>query len=91
MARFVFESGYFGSVIVSLRGGNEFGDKAGLEFEEVFVEGGAGASKGGLKLGSDAFLFDDVRGDEWLGGTGSNFEVLEGGMFVKDGGDGLVE
>jgi len=87
LARFIFESSNLGSVIISLGGGDELGDKAGLEFEEVFIEGGAGASKGSLKLGSDAFLFDNVRGDERLGGTGSDFEVLEGGVFIKDGGD----
>jgi len=36
-------------------------------------------------------LFDDVRGDVWLGGTGSEFEVLEGSMFVQDRGDSLIE
>lgn len=91
MAGLVFVGGYFGSVVVSFGDSDEFGDKAGLKFEEVFIEGGTGATKGGLELGSDTFLFDDVRSDEWLRGAGRDFEVLERGVFVKNRGNGLVE
>ena len=91
MAGLVFVGGYFGSVIVSFGDSNEFGDEAGLKFEEVFVKGGTGTTKGSLELGSDTFLFDDIRSDEWLGGAGSDFEVFERGMFVKDRGDSLVK
>ena len=91
MARLVFEGGNSGSEVVSLGGGDEFGNEAGLESKKVLVERGAGAAEGSFELGSDAFLFDDVRGDVWLGRTGSEFEVLEGSMFVQDRGDGLIE
>jgi len=91
LARLVSEGGYFGSEVVSLGGGDEFGDKAGLESKEVFVERGTRATEGSFELGSDTFLFDDVRGDVWLGGTGSEFEGLEGSMFVQDRGDSLIE
>ena len=40
MAGLVFEGGYFRSEVISLGGGDEFGDKAGLESKEVFVERG---------------------------------------------------
>ena len=41
MARLVFEGGYFGTVVVSLGNGDEFGDEAGLESKKAFVERGA--------------------------------------------------
>ena len=41
MARLVFEGCYFGTVVVSLGGGDEFGYEAGLESEKVFIERGA--------------------------------------------------
>jgi hypothetical protein len=91
LARLVFKGGYFGSEVGSLGGGDEFGDKAGLESKKVLVERGARATVGSFELGTDAFLFDDVRGDVWLGGTGSEFEVLEGSVFVQDRGDSLIE
>jgi hypothetical protein len=91
LAGLVFVGGYFGSVVVSFRNGDEFRDEAGLEFKEVFIEGGARTAKGGFEFGSDTFLFDDVRSDKWLGGAGSDFEVFERGMFVQNRGDGLVK
>ena len=54
MARLVFEGGNSGSEVVSLGGGDEFGDKAGLESEKVLVVRGPRATEGSFKLGSDA-------------------------------------
>jgi len=67
LARLVFEGGYFGTVVVSLGSGDEFGDEASLEFEKVFIKRGTRTTEGSLELGSDAFLFDDVGCDERLG------------------------